>query len=187
MSEPAERPIPNAAPAPAADHRPPDDREIVYFEGRPLMRADQLKLVLWAVLAVAVIALIVLSMVKAWGWPWWVHLALVVVAIVVVAVPWAQLRATRYRITNYRIDYERGILTKQIDTVELWHVEDIHFEQGIIDRMFNVGSITIISNDATSPRLELHGVPNPREIFDSLKQRVIAVKRQRGVLKMDMG
>jgi len=35
--------------------------------------------------------------------------------------------------------------------------------------------------------LELHGVPNPRQIFDNLKQRIIAVKRQRGVIKMDVG
>jgi len=30
-------------------------------------------------------------------------------------------------------------------------------------------------------------VPNPRPLFENLKQRVIAVKRQRGVIKMDTG
>ena len=30
-------------------------------------------------------------------------------------------------------------------------------------------------------------IPNPRDIFDKLKERVIAVKRQRGVIKMDRG
>jgi hypothetical protein len=33
----------------------------------------------------------------------------------------------------------------------------------------------------------LKGLPNPRSLFESLKQRVIAVKRQRGVIKMDVG
>jgi hypothetical protein len=97
------------------------------------------------------------------------------------------IRSIRYRITNYRIDYERGILSKTIDTLELWHVEDIHFHQGIIDRIVNAGDITIMSHDDTTPRLDLRGVPNPRPLFESLKQRVIAVKRQRGVIKMDMG
>ena len=69
--------------------------------------------------------------------------------------------AMRYRITNYRIDFERGILTKRIDTLELWHVDDINFEQGIVDRMMNVGTITVISDDRSTPRLELAGVPNP--------------------------
>ena len=71
--------------------------------------------------------------------------------------------------------------------VAYWHVEDIKFEQGLLDRMMNVGSITVMSNDRTNPKLELHGIPDPRKIFDALKERVIAVKRQRGVIKMDMG
>jgi hypothetical protein len=37
------------------------------------------------------------------------------------------------------------------------------------------------------PHLELHGIPNPRPLYEMLKQRVIAVKRQRGVIKMDPG
>jgi membrane protein YdbS with pleckstrin-like domain len=191
MSEPAsnERPINAPPPAPAEDHhRPPDDTEVVYFEGRPQLRADQAKLGLWILFAIVLIALPICAWLFNWKWwPWPLTIVAILLAILIVAVPWLKLRATRYRISNYRIDFERGILKKQIDTLELWHVEDIHFEQGLLDRMFNVGSITVMSNDKTTPKLELHGVPHPREIFDSLKQRIIAVKRQRGVLKMDMG
>ena len=189
MSQPID-PAPTPAPSPAADHhKEPGDEEVVYFEGRPQMRADQAKLVLWILIGAALVALAIAGLViKTWTfWRWWMSAAACLFALLIILVPWLKLRATRYRISNYRIDYERGILKKQIDTLELWHVEDIHFEQGIIDRICNVGSITVISNDKTSPRLELHGVPRPREIFDALKQRIIAVKRQRGVLKLDAG
>jgi hypothetical protein len=93
----------------------------------------------------------------------------------------------RYRITNYRIDFERGWLGKTIDTLELWHVEDIRYHQTFLDRLLNVGTITVVSHDESLPRLELKGLPNPRPLFETLKQRVIAVKRQRGVIKMDTG
>jgi hypothetical protein len=53
--------------------------------------------------------------------------------------------------------------------------------------MLGVGTITVLSHDDTTPRLVLWGVPNPRAIFDSLEKRVIAVKRSRGVIKMDTG
>jgi membrane protein YdbS with pleckstrin-like domain len=169
-------------------HQEPGDEEVVYFDGRPQLRADQAKLALWMLIAIALIALPIAAWFFEWNWwRWPMTIVAVVLALLIVAIPWLRLRATRYRITNYRIDFERGILKKQIDTLELWHVEDIHFEQGLVDRMFNVGSIIVMSNDKTTPRLELHGVPRPREIFDSLKQRVIAVKRQRGVLKLDAG
>jgi hypothetical protein len=53
--------------------------------------------------------------------------------------------------------------------------------------MVDVGSITILSHDATLPTLTLYGLPKPQELFRIIEQRVIAVKRQRGVMKVDPG
>jgi hypothetical protein len=50
-----------------------------------------------------------------------------------------------------------------------------------------LGTITLVSRDPTTPRLTLAGLKGARAIFDTLKQRIIAVKRQRGVIKMDVG
>jgi len=44
-----------------------------------------------------------------------------------------------------------------------------------------------MSHDDTMPDLHMHGIPDARKIFEELKQRVIAVKRQTGVLKVDTG
>jgi membrane protein YdbS with pleckstrin-like domain len=176
--------------APLPDNRPKrdEDAEIVYYEGRPVMRAQQMKAILWAIIGLALLALPVVAMSMHWTfWTWWLSIICVLLAAMVIAVPWIKLRAIKYRITSYRIDYERGILTKRIDTLELWHVEDISFQQGLLDRMMNVGSVIVMSNDETTPKLELHGIPNARLVFDELKDRVIAVKRQRGVIKVDSG
>jgi uncharacterized membrane protein YdbT with pleckstrin-like domain len=111
----------------------------------------------------------------------------VAVGLILLIAPTIWARTIRYRISNYRIDYEKGLLGKKIETLELWHVDDIEFEQSFFDRVMGVGKITVFSNDKTTPKLELKGLPNPRPLFESLKQRVIAVKRQRGVIKMDIG
>lgn len=63
----------------------------------------------------------------------------------------------------------------------------MRFHQTLLDRLLGVATLTVISSDATTPRLDLRGLPNPRPLFDTLKQRVITVKRQRGVIKMDTG
>ncbi len=169
--------------------RPVEEEEVVYFEGRPVLRADQAKAVMFVLVGVVFLALPILAAV--FDWTWWDHRWMTPVAIVLAVLafvlPWLITRTTSYRITNYRIDFERGILKKRIDTMELWHVDDISFEQGFVDRLMNVGSIKILSDDRTTPRLDLDGLPNPRAIFDSLRQRVITVKRQRGVIKMDVG
>ena len=177
-----------ARPTETSSATPAEEQEIVYFEGRPVLRADQAKAVMFVLVGIALLALPVLAYVMPWPWwSWWMTIVSILLAILAIVLPWLITRTTRYRITNYRIDFERGVLTKQIDTLELWHVDDISFEQGLVDRMMNVGSIRILSNDRTTPRLELNGLPNPRAIFDNLRQRVITVKRQRGVIKMDVG
>ncbi len=173
-----------------APHKPADDREEVYFEGSPLIRGDLLKIGAASVIGLLFIAapLVYHFLHKdgAW-WPWPVNLVLILIGLLFILIPYFNLKRIRYRITNYRIDFERGLMSKTIDTLELWHVEDIKFHQSFFDRLFGVGTITIVSHDTTTPQLTIHGLPHPRPLFDSLKQRIIAVKRQRGVIKMDVG
>lgn len=187
--------IPASAPAPAAPvaddrpHRPADDKEEVYYEGSPMVRGEFGKMMAWAIVGVVFIAAPFLwhfGAHKAF-WPWWVIAILVVLGLLLMGIPLLVVKQLRYRISNYRIDYEKGLLGKDIETLELWHVDDIEFHQSFFDRIMGVGRITVFSNDKTTPRLELKGLPNPRPLFESLKQRVIAVKRQRGVIKMDLG
>ena len=119
--------------------------------------------------------------------PWWVKLACVVAGIIVMLVPVIIVKRTRYRITNYRIDFERGWLSTTIDTLELWHVEDIKFHQSLLGKILSVGTIEIFSHDDTTPNLFMKGIPDARKLFSTLEQRIISVKRQRGVLKVDSG
>jgi membrane protein YdbS with pleckstrin-like domain len=173
--------------AAAAPHRAPDDQEEIYYEGSPLVRGEVGRSVLWVLCGLILIALMIAGIILDWKIPWWGDLAAVVVGVALFFVPVLRTKAVRYRVTNYRIDYERGLLSKNIDTLELWHVEDLSFRQTLMDRIMGVGDVTVISHDETMPRLVLSSLPNPRHLYEQLKQRVIAVKRSRGVIKMDPG
>ena len=169
-------------------HRPADDSEEVYFEGSPLLRAELGKVIVWGMGGIVLLAIAIANLVKfKYEWPWWVYLALVLIALLITFFPLLMRKTVRYRITNYRIDITYGVLSKNTDTVELWHVEDLRLHQSLINRMANVGTITITSHDQALPKLPLHGLPKPQELFRMLEQRVIAVKRQRGVMKVDPG
>jgi hypothetical protein len=177
---------PSPAPTDDSPHKVADDQEEVYFSGSPLLRGDLLALGTHAIMGLVLIAVPFVAG-NRWTVPWFVYLVGMLAGLAVIGWPVLMVRCIRYRISNYRIDYERGLLSKHIDTLELWHVEDIKFDQSLLARMLNVGDITVLSHDDTTPRLVLAGVPNPRPLFETLKQRVIAVKRQRGVIKMDTG
>jgi membrane protein YdbS with pleckstrin-like domain len=176
--------------AAADDVRPPRDNETetVYFEGSPLVRGSLGSLIIFWLLGVLLIAAPFLYRYFDGTWPPMIATVLMILAgLLALVMPVLYARTVRYRITNFRIDHERGVFGKTIDTMELWHVDDIKFHQSLLGRLLGVGTITIMSDDQTTPELPLRGLPNPRTIFDALKNRIIAIKRSRGVVKMDTG
>jgi len=169
-------------------HKPADDTEEVYYQGSPLLRGEIGRFLLFVIFGlVLMVGPILLRTMADVHVPWWLLLASIAIGALLIAFPVMMLKTVTYRISNYRIDYERGVFSKNIDTLELWHVEDVRLHQSLMDRILNCGTITIVSHDETTPELQMHGLPNPRPLFETLKQRIIAVKRQRGVVKMDVG
>ena len=187
---PPASPKPNSAFEESGPHREADDHEEVYYEGSPMIRGQLGHVVLWTLIGLLLICapFVYSRLQKDHYWPiWWITLTCVILGLIFLGIPVLIVKSLRYRITNYRIDYEKGIFGKRIDTLELWHVEDIKFHQTMVDRIFGIGTITIQSHDPTTPVLAMRALPNARHLFDQLKQRIIAVKRQRGVVKMDTG
>ena len=44
--------------------------------------------------------------------------------------------------------------------------------QNLIQRIFNVGRVTVISTDSTDPRTELVGIDNPIEVKEMIRNQV---------------
>src|SRR4051794_8107175 len=151
-----------STPDPSSPHKPADDTEEIYYQGSPMLRAEIGKLVAFWVVGIVFVAIpfMVYAVRNQWL-PWWATLLLILIGLVFLVIPSLMVRMTRYRISNYRIDFERGLLSRNIDTLELWHVEDISFHQSLLDRILNVGDITVMSHDDTTPKLVLQGLPNP--------------------------
>ncbi|MEL7239427.1 MAG: PH domain-containing protein [Planctomycetota bacterium] len=164
-----------------------EDEEITYYEGSPLLRGELGLVTLWIVVGLILVAAPILLLAYTDGNLRYWSLLAVPVGLLVMFVPALWVKRNRYKITNYRIDREFGLVVKNYDTLELWHVNDVRMRQGPLDRLFGVGTIHIDADDRSTPELELRSLAKPRQLLESLKQRVIAVKRQRGVIKMDMG
>lgn len=81
--------------------------------------------------------------------------------------------ATKYRLTTHRLFKETGILTRSMNEIELLRVDDVSVRQNLIQRIFNVGIVTVIApTDATEPRLELVGIENPIEVKELIRNQV---------------
>lgn len=74
----------------------------------------------------------------------------------------------RYKLTNQMFYHQRGVLTRVTDRIELIEIHDVTCEQGLFDRVVNVGTIFISSNDRTNPRFPMVGVENVQEVAQKI-------------------
>lgn len=88
---------------------------------------------------------------------------------------------TNYIITNERIRVISGLLGKDREDVELVRIQDIDQSQSVGERLLNIGDITIHSHDRSHPTIHLENVRNPQEVHETLRQAVIAARKEHGL------
>ncbi len=86
-------------------------------------------------------------------------------------------RSIKFRVSNTVIEYERGLLSKRIDVVQLWRVKDVVYKQSLVDRVLSIAHIGIVTSDATNPNFEIVGMPASRKLFEQLRDS-IEIQRQ---------
>jgi len=106
-------------------------------------------------------------------WPLWVLGLLGLPGMFVV---FLQHMTTRYKITLRRVETERGIVSKKVESLELWRVLDLKYTQSIFDRLTGNGMVVLESTDKSDPKLELHGIPEHRKVFEQLREAVQAAR-----------
>lgn len=86
-----------------------------------------------------------------------------------------------YRLTSQRFFHEKGILRRVTNRIECIDMDDIAFEQGPIERMLGIGTIRIISSDASDPVLTLSGIDNLTEVAGKIDNARRQERRRRGL------
>ena len=112
-------------------------------------------------------------------------LAPVVVGLVILGVLAVRKRSVSWTVTSRRIETESGWLSRSIDTLELWKVQDVEFRQTVLQRMLGVGTLLVKAHDAQEPVLTILGVPGSRDIYDRLMSAVMSARQQRGVMNLN--
>ena len=80
----------------------------------------------------------------------------------------------RYMVTDQRLIHETGILYRILDRTEMIDVDDVRVEQGIIERIVNVGKIRLRTSDQTHPTIFFRGIDRVRDvasIIDDARRR----------------
>jgi len=79
-------------------------------------------------------------------------------------------RYTKATVTGDRLRYEVGATSKSTRNIQLTKVQDIRVDQGVFQRMLNIGNISIETSGETS-RLTIPNVDRPQQICEDLMNR----------------
>ncbi len=83
---------------------------------------------------------------------------------------WFRRQCIKAVVSGDRLRYEVGATSKTTRNIQLSKVQDIRVDQGLFDRMLNIGSISIETSGETS-RLTIPKVDSPQQIADQLMNR----------------
>jgi membrane protein YdbS with pleckstrin-like domain len=113
----------------------------------------------------------------------------VAVALVAALVLWAawgllllyRRMTVRYRLTTFRLFHESGLLSRKRDRIEVIDINDVTLRQGIVERMFNTGTVHIESSDTSDPEFDMVGIDDVRHVADLIDNTRRAERQRRGL------
>ncbi len=86
-----------------------------------------------------------------------------------------------YTLTNQRLLHEKGILYRRTQRMETIDIDDLSLEQGILERLVNVGRIVIQGSDVSDRSLVLLGIDRPREVYEQIEKARRDERRKYGL------
>jgi uncharacterized membrane protein YdbT with pleckstrin-like domain len=110
---------------------------------------------------------------------WWLLLLLVIVVVVVPRViAWL---TSNFAVTSDRVIHRQGFIAKRSMEIPLEAINDVRFEQGIVDRMVGAGTL-VISSASEFGRNSFDDIRHPEEV-----QKVIYEQGERNKKRMYHG
>ncbi len=142
------------------------EREL--YEGRPSWRA-LLSFYLLGI-GVAVLVLVILGLLAdSWGTA--VAIAAVIAGLTLV-IGYLRRISTKYLITTQRLRISRGIISKKVQETRLERVQNVNYEQGVIDRVLGVGTVDFDTAGTDDSEFRFAWVNDPEQVVRTVDQAV---------------
>ena len=139
--------------------------EHVLFSGHPSLRAAP-GFVLKGLLIAAVVG-VICALIDSTGTGIG---AGVVVFGIILAIGFLLRIATTYTITNHRLHIKRGLIARKTQEARLERVQNVNTEQGVLDRILQVGTVDFDTAGTTDSDFSFRGVAQPEKVVRAVDQ-----------------
>jgi len=99
-----------------------------------------------------------------------------------IAYSWLVRLSAEYRLYPDSLEIETGLVSRNIDNLQLFRVRDLGLRQSLLGRLLGVGDVEVTSTDQSTPHLVIHGVAGPRALYDALREGVAAQATRRTMI-----
>ena len=98
---------------------------------------------------------------------------------------WLQTFNQAIKITSQRVVLTSGVISQDIEEVEFYRVRDTKYQQqGILQRLLKIGTITLFSEDATAPIFSFV-IHNPAYYREQIRGYVKEERKRMGTIQFD--
>jgi uncharacterized membrane protein YdbT with pleckstrin-like domain len=144
------------------------DGETALYEGRPSWRALMSFYV--GGIGLAVLAVVILGLL-ADSWSAAV-VAGVVIAVLTLAIGYFRRISTRYLITTERLRISRGIVRRKVQETRLERVQNVNYNQGVLDRMLGVGTVDFDTAGSDDSEFRFEWVNGPEQVVRAVDNAI---------------
>jgi membrane protein YdbS with pleckstrin-like domain len=108
--------------------------------------------------------------------------ALVTLGLLVKAV---KLKMIYYEVTADRVEWGRGIFDRRVDNLDMFRVIDLRMRRSLLDCIFGIGTVTLITTDKTDPEFVFERIRRPRRLYDIIKKASLEADKRSGVVHLE--
>ena len=138
------------------------------YEGRPSWRALMSFYV--GGVGLAVIVVVILG-VLAGSWVPALVIAAVIAGLTLVT-GYLRRVSTKYLITNQRLRISRGVVRRNVQETRLERVQNVNYQQGVLDRMLGVGTVDFDTAGTDDSEFRFDWVDGPEQVVRAVDSAV---------------
>ena len=112
-------------------------------------------------------------------------LGLAVLVVLILLLKMVKLKMTRYEVSVERIEWSRGIFDRRVDNLDMFRVIDLRLRRSLLDCIFGIGTVGLITTDKTDPEFTFEKIRNSRKLYDAIKKASLDADRRNRVLHLE--
>jgi hypothetical protein len=90
-----------------------------------------------------------------------------------------------YEVTPARIEWNRGILDRKVDNLDMFRIIDLKLRRSALDCVLGIGAVVLTTTDKSDPEFVFEKVRDPRRLYDVIKKASLEADRRTSVVHLE--